>query len=198
MTRTTLLGTLFLVGVASGAATTGHAQLYANARLGYANADFTLGGRYNGVIDDSALAYGLGVGFGINQHLSIEGDWYGYGNFSGRAAPCPVDGSCPPPTEQVPTRGNGMNMLAVTMAPRLAMANSAEIYGNLGYYQMSIDTSIGEDFRRRGLLIGAGVRWEFSEPWSVHVEAKRFGDRMYQFAVGFGWHLQPLRRRQQE
>jgi hypothetical protein len=183
--------------LALGTALPGHAQLYAGAQMGYANADFTLGGRYNGVVDDGAFVYGLGVGYGLSEYISIEGNWYGYGNFSGRAAPCPVDGPCPPPTEQVPTSGNSMNVLALSMTPRLAFGDIGEVYGNLGVYRMAIDTSIGDAFKRRGLLIGAGARWEFAEPWSVHVEAKRFGDRMYQFAIGFAWHAQPLRHRQQ-
>lgn len=198
MKRATLAAGLISGSLALGAALPGYAQLYAGAKLGYANADFTLGGRYNGVVDDGAFVYGLGVGYGITEYVSIEGNWYGYSNFSGRAAPCPVDGPCPPPTEQVPTRGNDVNMLALSMTPRLAFGNIGEIYGNLGCYQMNIDTRIADRFKRRGLVIGAGARWEFSEPWSVHIDAKRFGDRMYQFGVGFGWHAQPLRRRQQD
>jgi hypothetical protein len=175
----------------------GHAQFYVSGDVGYANADFSLGEPYNGVIDDNSFAYGVKIGYGVHENVAIQADWHGYTNFDGRAAPCPPGEICP----QISTSGNGINTFTLAALPRIALggANEFEFFGTVGYYRARVDTNIGladSNFNRRGVVLGAGARWEVNEPWNIHIEARRYGDRMTQFSIGFGWQAAAFRDRQ--
>ncbi len=80
------------------------------------------------------------------------------------------------------------------------MVGRAELFGEAGYYRMKIDASLGiadDEFTQSGLVLGAGIRWYFAEPWSISIRAARFDSNLYEFGVGFGWGLRstPNRRR---
>lgn len=165
-------------------------QPYVTADLGYANADFSLDEPYNGVVDDGAITYGLNFGFGFNRYLAAEVGLHGYGNFDGRATPCPAGQACPQVVEQ--TEGNDISSYTVAVVPRITLEN-VEVFGKAGFYRARLETNTslgGFNFNERGAVLGAGARWYFDEPWSVSVQASRFDDNLYRFAVGVGWGLQ--------
>lgn len=178
----------------------GYSQFYVGADVGYASAEFGLGEPYNGLVDDNSFVFGAGLGYGVRENVAAEISWYGYSNFEGLALPCPPGEECPPPVQQVTTSGNDIGMLTVAAVPRMTFgdADEFELFGNVGYYRARVDTDIAvpdSEFSRRGVVLGVGARWEVSEPWNVHIEANRFGDRMSQFTVGFGWQAAPFSER---
>jgi hypothetical protein len=162
-------------------------QPYIAAKLGYGNADFNLGEPYNGVIDDGSFSYGLDVGVGFSERLAVEFGTSGYGNFDGRATSCPPGRLCSQVV--IPTEDNDIVTYTLALVPRVALTN-VELFGEVGYYRADVETRTrfgSSDFKERGLLLGAGARWYFQEPWSVSVQASRFDDKLYQFTVGAGW-----------
>lgn len=165
-------------------------QPYVTARLGYANSDFSLGQPYNGVVDDSAVNYGLDLGMGFGNRMAVEFGVNGYGGFDGRATPCPPGQECAP--ELVSTSSNDVTLYALSIVPRFTL-ESVELFARAGYYRADIDADLGvgikEELRQRGLVLGAGARWYFREPWSVSLHASRFDDNLYQFSVGAGWGI---------
>lgn len=183
---------LLLVLVLLGLPQLGRAQPYVEAQLGYSSADLSLGAPYNGVIDDNSVAYGIDVGLGFGRTWAAEVGWRGYGNFDGRAAPCPLGGTCPALLSDV--SGIDVNILSLSIVPRFEIGE-VQAFAKAGYYRANIDTEIGlpnDDFKENGLLIGAGLRWYFNEPWSVSLEATRHDDNLYQVTLGFGWGLRLL------
>jgi opacity protein-like surface antigen len=187
--RSLLLAALALPSV-------GWAQPYVTAKLGYASGDFSLGEPYNGVVDDSSVAYGFDVGFGFGRNVAIEFGADGYSSFDGRATPCPPgEATCPQIIR--PTSGNDVTTYTLAIVPRYSFER-VELFARAGMYRADIDTNLGfgdDEFRERGLVLGAGARWYFSEPWSVSLHASRFDDKLYQFAVGVGWGLPAGMRR---
>lgn len=163
------------------------AEPYVSARLGYASAEFALGAPYNGVVDDRSMLYGVTVGFAFERRWSIEAGFDGYEGFDGFATPCVEGASCPTLIRAVDD--NDLNLFHFALAPRVDVGNW-RLFGKVGYYHGRIDTHVGlpdDDFTENGLLLGAGVRWTFSSPWSVSFEANRFDDKIYQLALGLGW-----------
>jgi hypothetical protein len=175
--------------VCAGSPALGLAQVYATAELGYASADFNLGAPYNGVIDDRALSLGVDVGFNITDHFALELGATKYNSFDGRATPCAPGQAC---TQLVQSTGsNDIVAYTFTLIPHVELGD-VELFGEIGYYGMRIDTQIGlpdDDFKERGLYTGIGARWYFREPWSVSIEASRLDDNIYQLEVGAGWGL---------
>lgn len=180
-------GVLFASLAFSGAA---WSQPYITAKVGYANSDFSLGQPYNGVVDDSAITYGLDAGFGFGSRMAVEFGVSGYGGFDGRATPCPPGRACSQVV--VPTSSNDVTMYSLSIVPRFTL-ESVELFARAGYYRADLDVDLGfglqDDFKQRGLVLGAGARWYFREPWSVSLDASRFDDNLYQFTVGVGWGI---------
>lgn len=162
-------------------------QPYVSAELGYANAEFPLGAPYNGVIDDRAATYGVDLGLGFGPLFGIELGVNRYGDFDGTATPCPAGGTCTLAIRGV--SGNDMTTYQLALVPRFTIGD-LRMFAKAGYYRAEIDTNIGlpdNDFSEDGLLVGIGVRWLFKDPWSVSLEATRFGDDVSQLTVGFGF-----------
>lgn len=165
----------------------GLGQPYLTAKIGYGNADFNLGEPYNGVIDDGSVSYGFDAGIGFGERLAFEFGASGYGGFDGSASPCLGGQTCTPAI--VPADDNDIVTYTLAVVPRMTLTN-VELFGKVGYFRADVetDTSLGRfDFKQRGLLLGAGARWYFQEPWSVSIQASRFDDKIYQFTVGAGW-----------
>lgn len=174
---------------AAGAAS---AQPYVSANLGYASADFALGSPYNGIVDDRSVSYGVDIGLGFGRRWAIEAGVNGYGGFDGRATPCLAGAVCP--LLIAPVSDNDITTYKLSLVPRINVGE-VRLFGRIGYYRAKIDTEIdlpGNDFTENGLLLGAGVRWYFREPWSVSLEANRFDSNLYQITVGVGWGFRPL------
>jgi opacity protein-like surface antigen len=166
-----------------------NAQLYASGRLGYASAKFALDAPYNGVIDDRSMQYGVTAGFAFGRRWAIEAGYDGYEGFDGFATPCVDGATCPILIQAVDD--NDLKLLHLALAPRFTVGK-ALLYGKFGYYQGRIKTHVGlpnSDFTENGLMLGAGLRWHLSDPWSVSLEATRFDDHVHQISVGFGWGL---------
>jgi hypothetical protein len=166
-----------------------HAQPYASARLGYANAEFALGAPYNGVIDDRSMLYGFTAGFGFGRRWAIEAGFDGYEGFDGYATPCVAGTSCPVLIQAVDD--NDLSLFHLAFAPHVDLGKM-RLFGKFGYYHGRIDTHIGlpdSDFTENGVLLGAGLRWHLREPWSMSLEATRFDDHVHQLTIGFGWGL---------
>ena len=168
------------------------AQVYIEAQVGYSSADFSLNEPFNGVVDDNSIAYGLNLGVGFAPRWAAEVSWRGYGNFDGLATPCAAGSVCTLAVNKV--SGIDVNVVALSVVPRFEIGN-VQAFAKAGWYRASIDTDIGlpdDDFRENGLVVGAGLRWYFDEPWSVSLEATRHDDNLYQITVGFGWGLRLL------
>jgi opacity protein-like surface antigen len=184
---------MLIAGVLSGvSATTAFAQPYVSGELGYASAQFALDAPYNGVVDDRSMMYGINLGFGFARRWALEAGLHGCEGFDGRATPC-IDGAvCPLVVQHVDD--NNVTVYHLAMVPRVNVGN-VRLFGKAGYYHARIDTDIGlpdDRFKENGLLLGAGVRWYFSEPWSVSLEATRYDDNIYQLGVGVGWGIKPV------
>ena len=112
-----------------------------------------------------------------------------YASFDGQGTPCAAGSVCTPVVQ--PIGNNDMTIYKAAVVPRFEIGD-VRLFGRLGYYRANIDANIAppdSDFDEDGVLVGLGVRWYFSEPWSVSVEASRFDDNVRQIAVGFGWGL---------
>jgi hypothetical protein len=163
-------------------------QPYASAYLGWARADFPLGAPFNGYADDSGPAYGLDFGIGFGERWAAELGLNGYGEFDGRAAPCPANTACP---AIVTDQSIEQSVYDVAIVRRFTI-RELRFFAKAGYYRASIDTDVAfpdSNFVENGLLLGAGMRWYFEAPWSISLEASRFDDNVSQFVVGFGWGL---------
>lgn len=163
---------------------------YAVAKLAYAKADLPLGAPYNGVIDDNSLALGVDVGFAFARYWAVEVGAARYGSLDGFGTPCVQGDVCTLIVRDI--SGNDMTMYNAALVPRIA-AGRARFFARVGYYRANIDTNIdlpgAGDFHEDGLMLGAGARWYFADPWSISLEATRFDDNIRQLAVGFGWGL---------
>ena len=165
------------------------AQPYVEAQLGFSSADFSLSQPFNGIVDDNSVAYGLNFGVGFTPRWAAEVAWRGYGNFDGRATPCAIGTACNQVVSDV--SGVDVNIVSLALVPRFEIGD-VQAFAKAGYYRANINTDVGlpdDDFRENGLLIGAGVRWYFQEPWSVSLEATRHDDNLYQIMFGIGWGL---------
>jgi hypothetical protein len=163
------------------------AQPYFSVNLGWASADFPIEAPFNGFADDAAPVYGFDAGFGVGD-WAFELGLSEYGNFDGRAAPCPEGGIC---TLIVTEETIDQNIYEAALVRRFTIKNF-ELFGKAGYYKANIDTDIPyepSDFAERGLLLGIGARWYFDAPWSLSIEGTRYDDNVSQLAVGFGWGL---------
>lgn len=180
---------VLLIAAVLGVPQLARAQPYIEGQIGYSSADFSLGEPFNGVVDDSSIAYGVNLGIGFAPRWAAELSWRGYGNFDGRATPCIIGTVCPQVVSSV--SGIDIDIVALSVVPRFEIG-SVQAFAKAGYYRAIIDTEIGlpdDDFRENGLLLGAGLRWYFNEPWSVSLEATRHDSNLYQVTVGFGWGL---------
>jgi hypothetical protein len=181
--------TFAVLVLCAGAPAASYGQVYAGAELGYASADFSLGAPYNGVVDDRSMSLGAEVGFSIRERFALELGVTKFGSFDGRATPCAPGMTCT--LIVLPTGSNDVTAYNISLIPHIELAD-VELYAELGYYGMRIDTEIGlpdSDFRERGALLGVGARWYFREPWSLSLEAVRYDDKVYQIALGAGWGL---------
>lgn len=170
----------------------GFSQPYLSAMVGYASTNLTLDAPYNGVIDDYSAALGLDIGFSFGRRWAVEAGAVRYDSFAGRGTPCVEGDVCILVIR--PIRGNDMTLYRAALVPRFGTGN-LRLFGRLGYYRANIEANIdlpGSDFHEDGLLVGAGLRWYFADPWSVSFEASRFDDNVQQLALGFGWGLRPL------
>lgn len=165
------------------------AQPYATVDVGYASADFSLGSPYNGSVDDRSVMFGVDAGIGFREHLAIEiaGRWYG--DFDGRGTPCAAGAVCSGIVESL--SGTDLSIYKISLVPH-AVVGRAELFGEAGYYHMRIDVDLGtpdDKFTQNGLVLGAGIRWYFSEPWSISIRAARYDSNLYELGVGVGWGL---------
>lgn len=163
------------------------AQPYASAQLGYASADLPLGAPFNGVLDDRSITYGFDVGFGFSDRWAVEFGMNGYGDFDGRGTPCLAGAACPLIVEDI--GGNDLWLYRLALVPRFTVG-PVRLFAKAGYYRANIDTDIDlpdRDFNDDGLMLGAGVRLYFSDPWHVSLEATRFDDNITQISIGVGW-----------
>jgi outer membrane protein with beta-barrel domain len=162
-------------------------QPYASVQLGYADADFPLGPPYNGVVDDSAPMLGIEAGIGFGRKWAAEIGFHEYGSFDGFGTPCPDGSVCPQITQQID--GNDQTLYKIALVRRFEIGN-VRLFGKAGYYQADLKSNVAlpnSDFDPDGVLLGIGVRWYFSAPWSLSLEAERFDDNVSQISLGFGW-----------
>src|ERR1044072_5564156 len=155
---------LFLSGLLA-APSIALSQPYASVQLGYASADFPLGPPYNGVVDDNAAMLGVEAGMAF-------GKWGGeigfneYGSFDGFGTPCADGAVCPPITQQI--SGNDQTLWKLAVMRRFEIGN-VRLFGKAGYYSAHLKSNVSlpdADFSPDGVMLGAGIRWYFSAPWS--------------------------------
>jgi hypothetical protein len=162
------------------------AQPYASVQLGYASADFPLGPPYNGVVDDNAPMLGVEAGVAFGK-WGAEIGFHDYGSFDGFGTPCPDGAVCPQVTQQL--NGNNQTLWKLALMRRFEVGN-VRLFGKAGYYRAHLKSNVSlpdSDFSPDGVMLGAGIRWYFSAPWSLSLEAERFDDNVSQISVGFGW-----------
>jgi hypothetical protein len=162
------------------------AQPYASVQLGYARADFPLGPPYNGVVDDNAPMLGVEAGVAFGK-WGAEIGFHDYGSFDGFGTPCPDGAACPQITQQL--NGNDQTLWKLALVRRFEIGN-VRMFGKAGYYRAHLESNVSlpdADFSPDGFMLGAGIRWYFSAPWSLSLEAERFDDNVSQISLGFGW-----------
>jgi hypothetical protein len=161
-------------------------QPYASLQLGYASADFPLGPPYNGVVDDNAPMLGVEAGVAFGKWGGEIG-FHDYGSFDGFGTPCPDGAACSQVTQ--PISGNDQTLWNLALVRRFEIGK-VRLFGKAGYYRAHLKSNVSlpdSDFSPDGVMLGAGVRWYFSAPWSLSLEAERFDDNVSQISVGFGW-----------
>jgi hypothetical protein len=166
-----------------------HAQPYVSFGLGHAKAELPLDGPFNGIIDDREIMYGIDGGWSLNHRWAAEAGINRYGGFDGRGTPCTAGQVCPPVVREITS--NDISVLKLAVVPRVNIGD-VQVFGKGGVYRARIDANTGlpdSEFRETGVLLGAGLRWYFEEPWSISVEAERFDDKLYQLRLGIGWGL---------
>jgi hypothetical protein len=179
-TKGNLFGLLALLA----APTLAFGQPYANLQLGYAHADFPVGPPYNGVVKDSAPMVGIEGGYFFNK-WGAELGFNDYGSLDGFGTPCFGSTVCSPVTREI--NGNDQTLYKVAVVRRLELGEW-RLFVKGGYYNASLKTNVPDgDSRPDGFLLGVGVRWYFSNPWSIALEAERFDDNVSQLSVGIGW-----------
>jgi hypothetical protein len=159
-------------------------QPYANVQLGYAHADFPVGAPYNGVVKDSAPMIGIEGGYAFDK-WSAEVGIDTYGSLDGFGTPCFGSTVCAPVTRDI--NGNDQTLWKVSAVRRIDIGDW-RLFAKGGYYHATLKTNVPNgDSHPDGFLLGVGVRWYFSTPWSVALEAERFDDNVSQLSVGIGW-----------
>jgi hypothetical protein len=181
--------TIVAVGLFVGSAQLANAQPYVTAQLGYSSAEWPVGAPLNGRIDDRALGYGFDFGIGFGRRWGFELGAYGYDDFDARGTPCAGGATCPAVVSEI--GGNDITILKAALVPRFTIGK-ARLFGTFGYYRATLDTNLDlPDAKQHdsGAVLGAGVRWYFSDPWSVSIQATRFDDNLRQLTFGVGWGL---------
>jgi hypothetical protein len=159
-------------------------QPYANVQLGYAHADFPVGPPYNGVVKDSAPMIGIEGGYAFYK-WSAELGFDTYGSLDGFGTPCFGTTVCSPITQEID--GNDQTLWKVALVRRIDIGDW-KLFAKGGYYHANLKTNVPDgDTHPDGFLLGVGVRWYFSAPWSLALEAERFDDNVSQLSVGVGW-----------
>jgi hypothetical protein len=159
-------------------------QPYANLQLGYAHADFPVGPPYNGVIKDSAPVVGIEAGYAFRK-WSAEVGFDEYGSLDGFGTPCTAGGVCSPVTRDI--NGNDQSLYKLALVRRFDIGD-VRLFGKAGYYHATLKANLpNADFHPDGFLLGFGVRWYFSSPWSLALEGERFDDNVSQISLGVGW-----------
>lgn len=159
-------------------------QPYANLQLGYAHADFPVGAPYNGVVKDSAPMVGIEAGYAFRK-WSAEIGLNEYGSLDGFGTPCPGGAVCPPVTQDI--NGNDQSLYKLALVRRFDIGD-VRLFAKGGYYHATLKTNVPDaDFHPDGFMLGAGIRWYFSSPWSLSLEGERFDDNVSQLSFGVGW-----------
>jgi len=159
-------------------------QPYANLQLGYAHADFPVGPPYNGVIKDSAPVVGVEAGFAFRK-WSAEIGLDEYGSLDGFGTPCTAGGVCSPATQDI--NGNDQSLYKLALVRRFDIGD-VRLFGKAGYYHATLKANVPDaDFHLHGFMLGLGIRWYFSGPWSLALEGERFDDNVSQVSLGVGW-----------
>jgi hypothetical protein len=165
------------------------AEPYVLAQLGFANAEWSRGSPLNGVLDDRALGYGVDIGFGFTRRWAFELGAYGYEDFDARGTPCAGGAVCSAVVTEI--GGNDVQILKAALAPQFEVG-TVRLFATMGVYRATIDTNLDlpeAKSRDRGVVVGVGARWYFTDPWSVSVQATRFDDNLQQLMFGVGWGL---------
>lgn len=179
-TKVHLLALLALLA----APTLAFSQPYANLQLGYARADFPVDQPYNGVVKDSAPTVGIEAGYAFRR-WSAEIGYNAYGNMDGFGTPCNSAGVCSPVTQEINNNDQSLYKLALV---RRFDVGDVRLFGKAGYYHATLKPNLpNADSHPDGFLLGLGVRWYFSGPWSLAVEGERFDDNVSQVSLGIGW-----------
>jgi len=165
------------------APTLAFSQPYANLQLGYAHADFPVGPPFNGVIKDSVPMIGVEAGYAFRK-WSAELGFNEYGSLDGFGSPC-ESAVCSPITQDI--NGNDESLYKLALVRRFDIGD-VRLFGKAGYYHATLKTNLpNADFHPDGFLLGLGIRWYFSGPWSLALEGERFDDNLSQVSVGVGW-----------
>jgi hypothetical protein len=158
-------------------------QPYASLQLGYAHADFPVGPPYNGVIKDSAPVVGIEAGYAFRK-WSAELGLDEYGSLDGFGSPC-IGGVCSPVTQDI--NGNDQSLYKLALVRRFDIGD-VRLFGKAGYYHATLKPNLpNADSHPDGFLLGLGIRWYFSGPWSLALEGERFDDNVSQVSLGVGW-----------
>ena len=179
--------TIVAVGALAAAPAIAECQIYLEAELGLASAEWPIGAPLNGRIDDRAVGYGVDFGIGFGQRWAFELGAYDYGEFDARGTPCPPLTVCAPVVTDF--GGNDITILKAALVPRFQVGQ-VWLFGMFGYFRATLDTNLdlpGAKSHDNGALLGVGARWYFSDPWSVSVQATRFDDNLNQLTIGVGW-----------
>jgi hypothetical protein len=116
---------------------------------------------------------------------SAEIGFNDYGSLDGFGTPCFNGTTCSATTQEI--NGNDQSLYKVALVRRFDVGDW-RLFAKAGYYHASLKTNVPDgDSHPDGVMLGVGVRWYFSSPWSVALEAERFDDNVSQLSVGVGW-----------
>jgi hypothetical protein len=176
-------GKLFVLFALLAAPSLAFSQPYANLQLGYAHANFPVGQPYNGVVKDNAPMVGIEAGYAFRR-WSAEIGLNEYGSLDGFGSPC-VGGVCSPVTQEI--NGNDQSLYKLALVRRFDIGD-VRLFAKAGYYHATLKANVPDaDSHPDGFLLGLGIRWYVSGPWSLALEGERFDANVSQLSLGVGW-----------
>lgn len=137
-------------------------------------------------VNDGSFAWGVGIGYRINDHLAAEVEYADFGTTDVHEHyTVPNPGPFPFPTELDLTYSSTVTGPVLSVLGTLPVGHGVELYARGGAlfasreYELTGQFSIGgqkQKFASTVWLAGAGVSWSFAKRWAIRAEYQQTGD----------------------
>jgi opacity protein-like surface antigen len=137
-------------------------------------------------VDDGSFAWGIGIGYRINDHLAGEMEYADFGNTDVREHyTVPNQGPVPFPSEFDLAYSSRVTGPVLSILGTLPVGQNFELFLRGGALFASREFSRGgqlsfggqdQKFASTVWLAGAGAAWSFAERWGVRAEYQQTGD----------------------